>query len=357
MISIFFHLLRAAIGTEPFSGRSITSDEWWVLYNMCAVHGVTAVVFDFVRQLPKSEAPDRALLMEWLSAATAVEQTMRRMQVTSEMFAEEMKKRDIPVVVLKGMAFAEYYRNPLHRECGDLDCYMMGRKEEGDRITVKMGGTMEEAGYKHSHLSYKGLTIENHRFFTDFDNTTTGVLTEQVLGELMQEEHRYIGNSKLRCPSANFNALFLLKHAQGHFIKEGIRMRHVLDWALFLKSEQENVDWPRVLPLLEASRTARFACVMTAIAMQHLHIDILNIDLLALASNAEQRMVDAVLADIMGEQPAIYVDGLWHKTKRILRRFRRMWKFRLLASESYPRMVWNAFAFSSYMSKQPKIHP
>ena len=63
-------------------------------------------------------------------------------------------------------------------------------------------------------------------------------------------------------------------------------------------------------------------------------------------------MVEAVLADIMGEQPAIYVDGLWHKTKRILRRFRRMWKFRSLASESYPRMVWNAFAFSSYVSKR-----
>ena len=91
--------------------------------------------------------------------------------------------------------------------------------------------------------------------------------------------------------------------------------------------------------------------------MQHLRIEVLNKGLLALASNAEQKMVEAVLADIMGEQPAIYVKGLWHKTKRILRRFWRMWKFRLLASESYPRMVWNAFAFSSYISKLPKIHP
>ena len=91
--------------------------------------------------------------------------------------------------------------------------------------------------------------------------------------------------------------------------------------------------------------------------MQHLRIEVHNKGLMALAKSAEQRMVEAVLADIMGEQPAIYVKGLWHKTKRILRRFRRMWKFRLLASETYPRMVWNAFAFNSYMSKQPKIHP
>lgn len=132
------------------------------------------MVFDFVKTLPKSDAPDMVLLMKWLSAATALEQSMRRMQMTAEEFAEEMEKRDIPVVVLKGLAFAQYYPNPLHRECGDQDCYMLGKKEEGDRIVVEMGGIMEEAGYKHSHLSYKGMTIENHRFFTDFDNTQTG---------------------------------------------------------------------------------------------------------------------------------------------------------------------------------------
>lgn len=352
MNKLFFHLLRAAIGTEPCFGRSITPDEWWALYKMSVVHGVTAVMFDFVRQLPKSEAPDRVLLMQWLSAATGVEQTMRRMQMAAEEFAEAMEKKDIPVVVLKGLAFAQYYPNPLHRECGDLDCYMMGKKEEGDLAAAESGGKVEEAGYKHSHLIYKGLTIENHRFFTDFDNAPTGKLTEQVLGELIREEHTYIGNSKLRCPSANFNASFLLKHAQGHFMDEGIRMRHVLDWALFLKGEQENVDWLRVLPMLETTRTALFSGVMTAIAIQYLHIDVHNKGLLALAESAEPKMVDDVLADIMGEQPAIYVDGLWHKTKRILRRFRRMWKFRLLASESYPRMVWNAFAFSSYMKRE-----
>lgn len=348
----FFELLQVSIGTRDVFPHSLLPEEWKVLFRVCIMQGVTAIVFDYVKTLQKTEAPDMALLMKWLSSATGIEKTMLRMQMTAEEFAEEMEKRDIPVVVLKGLAFAQYYPNPLHRECGDLDCYMLGKKEEGDRIVVEMGGVMEEAGYKHSHLYYKGLTIENHRFFTDFDDTPTGKLTERVLGELIQEEHTYIGKSKLLCPSANFNALFLLKHAQGHFIDEGIRMRHVLDWALFLKVEQEKVDWSRVLPMLEATRTAMFAGVMTAIAIQHLHIDVHDKGLLALAENAGQRMVDAVLADIMGEQPAIYVDGLWHKTKRILRRFYRMWKFRSLASESYPRMVWNAFAFSSYLKRK-----
>ena len=353
--NLFFSLLRTSINSQTNRKNTLTFNDWKVVYHTCRQQGVTAVLFDCVRQLPNSEAPDKALLMEWLSAATAVEQTMQRMQVTAGEFAEAMEKREIPVVVLKGIAFAQYYPNPLLRECGDLDCYMMGKKEEGDLAALELGGTMEEAGYKHSHLIYKGLTIENHRFFTDFDNTPTGRLTEQVLGELIQEEQICLGDSNLSCPSANFNALFLLKHAQGHFIDEGIRMRHVLDWALFLRKKQEEVDWSKVLPMLEVTHTAQFAGVMTAIAVRYLRIEVLNKGLLALASNAEQKMVNAVLADIMGDQPAIYVDGLWHKTKRILRRFRRMWKFRSLASESYPRMVWNAFAFSSYMKRKVVI--
>ena len=116
MNSSFFLFLRAAISTEPCYRRSLTSDEWRALYRVCVVQGVTAVVFDFVKTLPKSEAPNMALLMEWLSAATAVKQTMRRMQMIAEDFAEEMEKRKIPVVVLKGMAFAQYYPNTLHRE-------------------------------------------------------------------------------------------------------------------------------------------------------------------------------------------------------------------------------------------------
>ena len=324
---------------------------------MSKQQGVTAVTFNFVKSLPKEEAPHRALALEWFSAATGIERTLLQMQMVAEDFAKRMKEKQIPVVVLKGIAFAQYYPNPLHRECGDLDCYLMGKKEEGDQCTLEMGGRLEESGYKHSHLSYKGLTIENHRFFTDLKNTPRSFLTERHLKELMQEDCTSLGDTSLLSPSLNFNALFLLKHAQGHFIDEGIRMRHVLDWALFLRKKQEEVDWSKVLPSLEVTHTAQFAGVMTAIAVRYLRIEVLNKGLLALASNAEQKMVEAVLADIMGEQPAIYVKGLWHKTKRILRRFRRMWKFRLLASESYPRMVWNAFAFCSYMSKHPKIHP
>lgn len=64
MISTIFHLFCAAIGTESFFKRPITSEEWGVLYRIDVLQGVIAVMFDFVNTLSKSEDPDKALLME-----------------------------------------------------------------------------------------------------------------------------------------------------------------------------------------------------------------------------------------------------------------------------------------------------
>ena len=82
---------------------------------------------------------------------------MKKKESVAIEFAEELSKREFQTIVLKGLAYASYYPNPYHRESGDLDCYLMGKKDEGDKITVEIGGKMEEAGYKHSHLFYKGL--------------------------------------------------------------------------------------------------------------------------------------------------------------------------------------------------------
>ena len=117
----FFALLRVAVGTQKALDRPLDHADWADVYRTSVRQGVVAVTFDFVRTLPKAAAPDTVTAMQWLSAAAHVENTMRRMAATAEAFAREMAARDIPVVELKGMAFAQYYPNPLHRECGDLD--------------------------------------------------------------------------------------------------------------------------------------------------------------------------------------------------------------------------------------------
>lgn len=349
----FFHVLSCIVNDTKIDWtifNNFTPKDWEQLYVHSKKHGVVAVMMDCLKNIPKEIAPPKKIFLTWFMHSLSIEEQMKKKEKVAVEFADRLSEKGISVAVLKGLAYASYFPNPYHRESGDLDCFLMGKKEEGDKAVIEMGGRMEEAGYKHSHLYYKGLTIENHKFITNFNQTRTGVRIELLLQELIKDEYRFIENTKLLNPSADFNALFLLKHAQRHFIKEGIRVRHLLDWAFFLKAESKNVNWEKVIPMMLECRMLDFAQVMTSFCVDKLGMKI-EIDGLQCSG----KMPNVVLADIWGDQPDVFHENFIQKVRRICRRFYRMWKFRTLADESYLRLVWNNIAFSSYMKRNPQL--
>lgn len=349
----FFHILSCVVNENNVDWSQynhFTPKDWEFFYIISKRQGVVAIIFEAIKSIPKEIAPPKAITFKWISHALSIEAQMKKKEAVAVEFAEKLSGRDVQTVVLKGLSYASYYPNPYHRESGDLDCYLVGKKDEGDKITVEIGGKMEEAGYKHSHLYYKGLTIENHNYLTSFDNTKLGTRTEQLLQEQIIEGYRPIGDTKLQNPSADFNALFLIKHAQRHFIKEGICIRHLLDWAFFLKKKSQNVNWEKVIPIMKECRILEFAKVMTRLCIEQLGM---KIDIEGLSSPI--KISDAVLADILGGQSDLFHENFVQKIGRIMRRFYRMWKFRSLADENYCILVWNSLVFSSYLKRNPKL--
>ncbi len=326
--------------------KDYTPKDWEQLYILSKKQGVVAIIFDCLKNIPKEVAPPKSISLKWFSHSLSIENQMKEKENIAIELAEKLSENDIPVIVLKGLAYASYFPNSYHRESGDLDCYLMGKKEVGDKIVVELGGKMEEAGLMHSHLYYKGLTIENHKLLTSADKSKSSVRIEKLFQGLIKTGYKPIGQTKLLNPCADFSALFLLKHAQRHFIKEGICIRHLLDWAFFLKAESENVNWDKVIPMMEECRVLNFAKVLTSLCINNLKMDI-EIE----ALNGSHEMSDAILTDIMGEQPDLFHENFIQKIGRIIRRFSRMWKFRSLAYKSYIGLVWESFVVSSYIQK------
>ena len=378
--SALFHLLSCVVkGTAPEASlfAHMGAGEWDALYQLAKEQGVTALVFEKLESLPAEVAPPKQLMLQWFSHTLSIGKQMERKYLVAADFAERLAAANIPVVVLKGFAIAAYYPQPLHRECGDLDCYMLGKMAEGEAVAASFGAVVEEANYKHSHIKYKGLTIENHKYFTSFNNTARGKGTEAALKQLIfaQAPARW-DNSALLRPNATFNALFLAKHALRHFIDEAICLRHIMDWALFLKAEAANVDWQLLRPHLEASRVLLFAQLLTRISQRHLGLpastplpdwlrggcggsaaasascagsgEVADCDGAELLARWEEML----LADTFGGHPSMAGESFFMKCKRILRRFRRIYRFRDLADETPATLIWNAFAFSSYLHRK-----
>ena len=353
----FYHIIESlfnsgSISPEPF--KSLTPEDWKGLYELSITQGLTAIAYIQLKPIFERVDIPSDLKRMWRIHSLTINKKMEEMNKTCAEFAEKMEEKGIPVVALKGIAYSSYYPDPNIRECGDLDCYMLGKKEEGDRVILELGGTMEEAGVKHSHLFFKGITIENHQYFTNFDNTKQGRFTEKVLERLMSRGYEYLPGTKLLNPNPDFTAVFLIKHAHRHFLYEGIRLRHLLDWAFFLKEEQKRIDWDTVFSVLERCKLLSFARLMTNVCAKEFGLKVWE-DALKELPDKVGSLRNCFLNDIMGDHPEIQDKNLFRKGLRILRRFYRMWKYRAIADESYLRMVWNVFAFNSFTKNKLEL--
>ena len=75
-----------------------------------------------------------------------------------------------------------------------------------------------------------------------------------------------------------------------------------------------------------------------------------------IVTNISSGQNNLVLKDTLEDRIHMTQDeSIGHKSLRILLRFFRMIYYRDLAIESIPTMIWNSFAFSSYMKRQIHI--
>ena len=287
--NIIYYILSCSVNrieleTERFWG--VTAEIWQEVYLIGKAQGVTGLLFDKIKNIPKEVAPPREVVMQWLSHTMSIERQTKAMFEKSVEFAELMAKEGLHTMVLKGFALSGYYPNPWHREYGDLDCYLYECKEGrvvwdgcyecGNQTGEKYGMDVKRGYYKHSHIIYRGLEIENHQFALSVKDSNEVKALEKELRRLVSasSQMNQITSTNLYRPSADFTALFLTAHSLSHFLYESIKLRHVLDWAFFLKVEKDNVDWDNFWYWCDRMKYTRFVLCLNYICSHYLKMDI-----------------------------------------------------------------------------------
>lgn len=149
-----------------------------------------------------------------------------------------MEELGIPYCILKGVASAAYYPEPLLRQMGDVD--FLVRKEDLDLVGKRlesMGFTcMKEKEYHH-HVDYEkdNVLLEVHFDSPGIPKGETESIVRKYLDDLL-EKSQMIENAlfPVRVPSAFHHGLVMLLHLQEHLMTAGIGIRHLCDWAVFI---------------------------------------------------------------------------------------------------------------------------
>lgn len=366
--------LYDCIKIQSFTNTSNLLDvQWQNVYALAKRQGVLAIAWDKVKQLPIEQQPPRSLKLQWALSAEQIEKRYRKQSALAGELAQIYNAQGIKTIVLKGLAISDYYHVPEHRECGDLDCFLVksdntqqvnalaidanGRPmscyDEGNKVVKDAGVDVEIGFYKHSHIHYKGLMVENHAFCIAVRGYRDRKELERHLQKLLVKKPlTRIGDSHLYRPCADFNALFLTAHGFGHFLTEGIKLRHVLDWACLLKTEQNNIDWKSFYLWCDKMHYTKFADAITAISVKYLGLTITNNEI-----HQYSDLADKVLGDIMNSDRYIHNTGASKFKKRLLVIRNRMfgsWKYRELYEKSaFIDTMKMVLAF--FIERKPKI--
>lgn len=245
--TILFRLISLGL-EESGDCHSPLSVDWECLWKMASQQGVSAICFDGLQMLDKGSGClaviPKPLKMQWIASVVKQEKAYDGQWIAAKGLVDLYGKQGVDTYVLKGFSLSRLYPKPEHRPCTDMDCYLKDKYEEGNRVAKENGLTVDCSYYKHSKILLRGLTVENHQYLLPIKGSGKAKRFERELRLWIDNGgNEYIGGSQLKATSPFFDAVYVLAHAQEHFLNEGIILRHICDWAMVLRAHGDKVDW------------------------------------------------------------------------------------------------------------------
>ncbi len=203
--------------------------------------------------------------------------TYMRLLFEQDKLIKLLDANDIPCVILKGFAAAQYYPKPHLRAMGDVDVLVPRDKFIS---AVKL---LEENGYKYHHgktndgmileevrhVGYEknGVEFELHHHFS-----SNGFDIDDILEKAIYKREYYdVDSYKIPMLPKIQNGLVLLGHINQHLAADDLGLRQIIDWEMFCCSVlDENLWQNEFAPIAEKAGLKRLAVNVTIMCIKYM---------------------------------------------------------------------------------------
>lgn len=324
----------------------LTAEQWLRIGDLARKQGVLGIMLDGIDKLEGTRyGLTRELKatqkLEWIGEVLQIEQRNLQQTVVMNDLAGKWNKQGVRVMIMKGQANGQLYPKPERRNPGDIDCYLFENYARGNEIARQEGANVDESWYKHSVINYKSETFENHQYFVHTRDGKRGKRLNAELVEGLKVNDFWSTDERAKLtqytynPPVQWTAMFLTYHACAHFISEGLRLKQILDWAMFLKAHQDDVDWNTYTAFCERNHFRVFADAMNTIAMKYLGIKIKSENLEVKENNYADKIMHSALYD----EDYVFDSGKSSWANR-LHLVKNMFHYRWKYEEIYQTNVW-----------------
>lgn len=336
---------------------------WSEVLQLAYEQGVGAIALDgyeeYLKNVPKEEQiavspQDKILIIEAIGQLQLVEQNFAKHQEVVRKLGEILHKKEIPFVIMKGFACGQYYPNPKHRECGDIDIYPGEQFDECNQSLKDAGAGVDPYYYRHSASYIEGVMIENHRVLCDLrgprkqTKELEAMLEQYANDSLKHGKPAMVDGAQVSgasFPIANFSALFLPWHVSAHFMVERVTLRHLLDWALFLVHDGKDID----TELYRHAKNnftfgySKMVDILTNLSLRYLNMPVNGVpaEIIDDARKFDNNLADRVFEYMFVGQPKDRENNVWQERMNNLKRiWKERWKYKEVYNQSTASFLW-----------------
>lgn len=263
-------LILSALGAALFHGTlgEETPADWGEVLRECRMQAVLPIVYEVLEQRLPEDARE-----EWKNRQYAALANNVRVISGHVRLHRLLTENGVPYVILKGCAASRYYPRPQSRMMGDVDFLVDPAEAERCGELLLAHGFTDESHAEHPyHREYacQGVSFELHWGAPGIP-AVGGEKIRAYLGGILESAvlHRD-AMGEYYVPDDFHHGLVLLLHTAAHMSSEGVGLRHLCDWAVFIEQIPDSVVLGAFRAPLEECGLWEFARVLTATAARHL---------------------------------------------------------------------------------------
>lgn len=289
------HLNKDVSGTPAFPGAPVSPDEvsLSVIVSLGAEHKVLPMVYEGLHDMgllspssPLLGDTEAAEAFRRLTYHTVIGQTARTCAFLS--LYNKLADSGLRPLVMKGIICRGMYPKPDHRPSADEDLLVPpsdfvrceelflergARPLHGADTNVTKSDAIREIPQERGYTFPDGLYIELHTALFSGDDGINRADELRLFPTLFDTPVTVsVENTALLTLAPHDHLLYLLLHAQKHFVHAGFGIRQVSDIGLFLSVHGAEVDTDALYSACESVRALRFAAAVFSIARNTLGI-------------------------------------------------------------------------------------
>lgn len=273
--NLFLELLQIGFGKKENLSRIPSDTEWQQLFEISQVQTVAGVAFDGILKLgERGIKPPFNLLMEWIGVAEHVTVQNKVHTAVLKKVINCLKDKEVDTSFMKGQVVGTRYPNPDRRQCGDID-FVVAEKDFDRTLDAleQIGEVDRSLIHEHHGMAFVDrVQLEPHYKVHNFQNPKVDKAMREMFSEVFPSKliKERIGDTDVPTFPPVFECALLVGHMVNHVYAEGLGLRQVVDFMMFLEKKYSELDKKECLRYLRMLRMERAFRVFSFICEKYL---------------------------------------------------------------------------------------